>query len=387
MKIDAVTEDLHPLLIANSSITKISGAVLYFEHNVRKKGVLDVYTSNQAEQKELNAILNSVHINAQISRKPASYNPTNPSEPEILSTLARKLHETLRMERDGHVHIEFSDKRELEEVAINYQLQNLYIILSWFSNNFGGNETISKQICDGLDSKADILSDTSFTECKSSYLPELEDINPQWLKSLQFMRMFVELSDSDKNALRDSLSTNRRERLIEDFPDNPALNEFLRNNTLAKDIDWSVQKEYLNHEREQKFSTYLQQFPQDEREEKLNQINPLLLPPLISLKDALSSPNADKLGDLDTDVPENFVCGITGLIMTNPASLDGDPTNARFEKTAISKWVRDKGTHPLDPSSTYSLDQLKEDFKLKQEINVWIDEKISASQSTRMSKK
>ena len=49
--------------------------------------------------------------------------------------------------------------------------------------------------------------------------------------------------------------------------------------------------------------------------------------------------NAEKLADKDIEIPSEYCCCLSLSIMTDPVYLLNDPTEARFERDWITKWL------------------------------------------------
>lgn len=89
--------------------------------------------------------------------------------------------------------------------------------------------------------------------------------------------------------------------------------------------------------------------------------------------------NEDKLKNIENvHIPEDYICPITLAIMTDPVYLDKDDTKAVFERSAIEKWLRDKGTHPYSRKN-FLLSAIQPDIELKNSIDEFIEDKLNGS--------
>lgn len=101
---------------------------------------------------------------------------------------------------------------------------------------------------------------------------------------------------------------------------------------------------------------------------------------LINVED--STEKFDKLDKSGGDqIPDDFICPITFDVMTDPvANLH---SQHKFERTAILEWLQQQATNPLTTLPLCS-DDLRRDFKLKREINYFLEHgcQIKASQQS-----
>jgi hypothetical protein len=82
-------------------------------------------------------------------------------------------------------------------------------------------------------------------------------------------------------------------------------------------------------------------------------------------------PNAEKIKELnipDTDIPESYICPLSFSIMSDPVYLIGDETGQRYERSWITKWLTDKGTHPIT-RQPFELTTIESDTVLKTAID------------------
>lgn len=71
-------------------------------------------------------------------------------------------------------------------------------------------------------------------------------------------------------------------------------------------------------------------------------------------------------------IPPEFCCALNSTLMTDPVFISGDPTGIRFERTAITEWLRFHGRHPFT-RVYYGPNKLKNDEALKTQIDAFID--------------
>ncbi|MDF1827018.1 MAG: RNA polymerase sigma factor region1.1 domain-containing protein [Legionellaceae bacterium] len=92
--------------------------------------------------------------------------------------------------------------------------------------------------------------------------------------------------------------------------------------------------------------------------------------------------NAEKIkGFVEDDViPKDYICPLTLSIMTDPVSLRNDVTKAKFERSAIARWLSEQsirnpsrtGPHPLNPSARFTINDLVPELALKNEIDSFV---------------
>jgi len=87
---------------------------------------------------------------------------------------------------------------------------------------------------------------------------------------------------------------------------------------------------------------------------------------LINIKE-----NAERLDKLESaQIPDEFLCPITLDVMTDP--VVNIKSRHRFERAAILEWLKQHATNPLT-TLPLSSDDLRRDFKLKREIDDFIN--------------
>jgi hypothetical protein len=97
--------------------------------------------------------------------------------------------------------------------------------------------------------------------------------------------------------------------------------------------------------------------------------------------------NQDKLDDADYtgEIPDEFICPITGAIMDEPAYFEGDEQAVhRFEERALIKWnTEQKKAHTFQltfqlkhpwTNRPVDIENIKIDSELKDEIEQFVDE-------------
>merc|ERR1711957_69048 len=71
------------------------------------------------------------------------------------------------------------------------------------------------------------------------------------------------------------------------------------------------------------------------------------------------------------DIPEHFVCPIGNTLMLTPAFRAKCPHSVRMEKERLTKWVREKGAHPIT-NEHMEVCEVVPDFELIAEIATWL---------------
>lgn len=88
-----------------------------------------------------------------------------------------------------------------------------------------------------------------------------------------------------------------------------------------------------------------------------------------------SEKNAGRMENIEnfspTEIPDHYKCPLSLTIMTDPVYLPGDTTQQRFERSWITAWLNQKGTHPTT-RERFQSNVLVSDAELKQEINEFI---------------
>lgn len=88
--------------------------------------------------------------------------------------------------------------------------------------------------------------------------------------------------------------------------------------------------------------------------------------------------NAEKLASLpDLEIPEDFICGISREIMTNPVYDRGCPQQ-KFDLLVIREWLKDNPSHPMT-RQPLQLSELVYDEALKERINAFVASALQPS--------
>lgn len=101
--------------------------------------------------------------------------------------------------------------------------------------------------------------------------------------------------------------------------------------------------------------------------------------------DVSLGPNAQKLSDLnfpDETIPVEYRCPLSLAIMSDPVCLEGDETERRFERSWITKWLKDHGTHPTTRQA-FELTALQSDGELTTKINEFVQNAESSTPSLK----
>ena len=85
--------------------------------------------------------------------------------------------------------------------------------------------------------------------------------------------------------------------------------------------------------------------------------------------------NHDRISHLNLDIPDEYLCPISGIIMTDPACVVNQPEQ-RFERLAITTWLRDNSTNPMN-RSVLNLDDLQTDTDMSNRIEAYITARLS----------
>jgi hypothetical protein len=88
----------------------------------------------------------------------------------------------------------------------------------------------------------------------------------------------------------------------------------------------------------------------------------------------LGSSNQRKIEHLNLNVPEQFICPLSLVIMTNPVFVIAHPEQ-RFERSWIEMSLRQDPCNPLT-REPLNLDGIQDDIHIKQQINVYIQEQL-----------
>lgn len=88
--------------------------------------------------------------------------------------------------------------------------------------------------------------------------------------------------------------------------------------------------------------------------------------------------NAEKLALLpDLEIPEDFICGISREIMTNPV-YDRRCPQQKFDLLVIKEWLKDHPSHPMT-RQPLQLSELVYDEALKERINAFVASALQPS--------
>lgn len=90
--------------------------------------------------------------------------------------------------------------------------------------------------------------------------------------------------------------------------------------------------------------------------------------------------NANDLDDagFSGEIPHNYICPISCSVMTDPVYLTDDPTERRFERSCITKWLTQKGTHPISRLK-FKSESVMPDENLKNEIDGFVQTAIASA--------
>lgn len=78
-----------------------------------------------------------------------------------------------------------------------------------------------------------------------------------------------------------------------------------------------------------------------------------------------------------TEIPEHYKCPLSLTIMTDPVYLPSDTTQQRFERSWITAWLDEKGTHP-STRERFQSNVPVSDAELKKEINEFLQTEETA---------
>lgn len=76
----------------------------------------------------------------------------------------------------------------------------------------------------------------------------------------------------------------------------------------------------------------------------------------------------------DGDAPDWLLCPITQCLMTEPAIVTS--SGRTYERSAVSRWVTEVGTDPLDPDARLTLDMLAPNLAVRQMLERFVAERI-----------
>ncbi len=72
------------------------------------------------------------------------------------------------------------------------------------------------------------------------------------------------------------------------------------------------------------------------------------------------------------EVPLQYICPISQMIMLHPAYVIDSPCQTRYEESMLEKWVLEKGTHPETRALITGDHKIKRDDALAQEIQKFV---------------
>ncbi len=87
--------------------------------------------------------------------------------------------------------------------------------------------------------------------------------------------------------------------------------------------------------------------------------------------------NAEKLSGIEIEIPDEYCCPLSLSVMSDPVYFPGDPTEKRFERSWITKWLNEnRGIHPFT-RAVVAASTLQADTKLKAEIDDFVEKAIA----------